>query len=56
MPPQDSDLLREYVLNRSEPAFAELVRRHLDLVYSAANRHVRSSALAEDVAESESSY
>ena len=31
----DQQLLRAYTERRSEAAFAELVRRHLDLVYSA---------------------
>jgi len=34
----DADLLRRYATEASEPAFAELVRRHVDLVYSAALR------------------
>jgi len=34
----DADLLRRYAAEASEPAFAELVRRHVDLVYSAALR------------------
>lgn len=38
---EDLELLREYVERRSEPAFAELVSRHVNLVYSAA-RHVKS--------------
>ncbi len=47
----DQQLLRAYVEQRSEPAFAELVRRHLDFVYSAARRMVCDSHLAEDVAQ-----
>jgi RNA polymerase sigma factor (sigma-70 family) len=47
----DSQLLRTYAEHRSEPAFAELVRRHVDLVYSAALRMVCDSHLAEDVTQ-----
>src|SRR5471032_1872956 len=36
----DPELLRRYVEERSEAAFAELVRRHLNLVYFAALRQV----------------
>jgi RNA polymerase sigma factor (sigma-70 family) len=36
----DAELLARYVQSRSEPAFAELVRRHVDLVFSAALRQV----------------
>ncbi|HEY4248544.1 MAG TPA: hypothetical protein VGM64_17095 [Lacunisphaera sp.] len=36
----DATLLNDYVRNRSEAAFAELVRRHLNFVYAAALRRV----------------
>jgi RNA polymerase sigma factor (sigma-70 family) len=48
----DGDLLRQYTETDSEEAFAELVRRHSDLVYSAALRQVNEDAsLAQDVAQ-----
>jgi RNA polymerase sigma factor (sigma-70 family) len=47
----DSQLLRAYAEHRAEPAFAELVRRHVDFVYSAAKRMVCDSHLAEDVTQ-----
>lgn len=47
----DQELLRDYAASRSEAAFAELVRRHVDLVYSAALRMVRDSHLAQDVSQ-----
>jgi len=40
----DGELLRRYAESDSEDAFAELVRRHLDLVYSAALRQVNGDA------------
>ena len=48
----DLDLLREFARGNSQDAFAEIVRRHLNLVYSAALRQVRSPQLAEEVAQS----
>jgi RNA polymerase sigma factor (sigma-70 family) len=52
MQTDDWDLLREYACRRSEEAFATLVHRHLNLVYSVALRHVRSPQLAQEVAQS----
>jgi len=48
----DLELLRDYACEKSQEAFAELVRRHVDLVYSAALRQVRSPQLAEEVGQS----
>ena len=48
----DQQLLRDYTGGRSEAAFAELVRRHVDLVYCAAMRMIRDAHLAEDVTQS----
>lgn len=48
----DTELLRQYVEERSESAFTELVREHLNLVYSAALRETNGDgALAEDVSQ-----
>lgn len=48
----DIELLQSYVSNRSQEAFGELVRRHVDLVYSSALRRVgMDSHLAEDVTQ-----
>jgi RNA polymerase sigma factor (sigma-70 family) len=48
----DLDLLRQFARENSQDAFAEIVRRHLNLVYSAARRQVRSPQLAEEIAQS----
>src|SRR5882724_8962879 len=48
----DLQLLARYTRGHAEDAFAEIVRRHLDLVHSAALRQVRSPQLAEEVAQS----
>ncbi len=48
----DSTLLRRFADERSEEAFAELVRRHLNLVYSAALRATAGDChLAKDVCQ-----
>ena len=45
----DLDLLRQFARENSQDAFTEIVRRHVNLVYSAAFRQVRSPQLAEEV-------
>jgi RNA polymerase sigma factor (sigma-70 family) len=47
----DAELLACFAREDSQAAFTELVRRHLDLVYSAARRQVGSPQLAEEVAQ-----
>jgi RNA polymerase sigma factor (sigma-70 family) len=47
----DLALLREYARNHSEVAFAELVARHVNLVYSVALRSVRDPHLAEEITQ-----
>jgi RNA polymerase sigma factor (sigma-70 family) len=50
--PADKELLCRYAKGRDESAFAELVRRHLSMVYSAALRQVAGDThLAEDVCQ-----
>jgi len=48
----DHDLLAQFSREQSQAAFTELVNRHLNLVYSAALRQVRSPQLAEEVSQS----
>jgi RNA polymerase sigma factor (sigma-70 family) len=40
---RDRELLARFARHRSEEAFAQLVRRHLDLVYGTALRHLRGN-------------
>src|ERR1017187_5071977 len=47
----DMELLRDYDRQRSEAAFAALVQRHVNLVYSAALRHVGIAAHAEEITQ-----
>src|SRR5437016_4634960 len=45
----DMDLVRRYARCKSEEAFATLVSRHVNLVYSVALRQVRDAHLAEEI-------
>ena len=51
-PKSDALLLREYAEHGAETAFAEIVTRHTNLVYSAALRQVDSPDVAAEVAQS----
>jgi RNA polymerase sigma factor (sigma-70 family) len=47
----DNDLLRQYAEHSSEAAFAALVSRHVDKVYSTALRHTRNAHAAEEITQ-----
>src|SRR5476649_2751968 len=47
----DMDLVREFARHNSEAAFTELVRRHLNLVYSVARRCTGNDGDAHDVTQ-----
>lgn len=47
----DHDLLEQFSREQSQDAFTALVNRHMNLVYSAALRQVRSPQLAEEVSQ-----
>ncbi len=49
--PSDVELLRDYHRQGSEEAFARLVGRHINLVYSAAIRHSGIAAHAEEITQ-----
>src|ERR1700761_2461553 len=50
-PTDDMHLLARYAGGRDEAAFAALVRRHVNLVYSAAARRLGDRHLAQDVTQ-----
>src|SRR5258707_2036854 len=46
---KDMELVRQFARDNSEAAFTELVRRHINLVYSVARRCTRNNSDAQDV-------
>jgi RNA polymerase sigma factor (sigma-70 family) len=50
-PTDDSALLRQYAENNSDEAFAALVTRHINLVYSVALRQVGNAHAAEEITQ-----
>src|SRR6202000_115007 len=47
----DYQLLLDFVIRRSEPAFRQLVERHTPWLYSACLRRLHDAALAEDATQ-----
>ncbi len=47
----DSALLREYTENHSDEAFAALVAKYINLVYSIAMRSIGNSSAAEEITQ-----
>jgi RNA polymerase sigma factor (sigma-70 family) len=51
MTTDDMELVRQYAAHQSESAFAALVSRHANLVYSTALRQVRDPQMAEEISQ-----
>lgn len=49
--PTDGELLKSHLADHSGDALGQLIRRHVDLVYSVARRQLRDAHLAEDVTQ-----
>jgi hypothetical protein len=48
---RDTELLRQYVRQNSDEAFAALITRHVNMVYSAALRKTGNPAAAEEITQ-----
>lgn len=49
--PEDIELLQRYTAERSEDAFAALIARHMNKVYSVALRHAGNASQAEEITQ-----